>query len=58
MPLNPITIACRGCVMVLHLLTGDGSVSRLHGCSNLGRFDEWTFLVLVDVISAGEWILF
>jgi hypothetical protein len=31
MPLNPITVARKGCVMALHLLVGDGSVSRLHG---------------------------
>ena len=59
MTLNPITVAWRGCVMALNLLTGDGSVSRLHGCCSLSGFDEWTFFILMGcVVSAGGGILF
>ena len=45
--------------MALNLLTGDVSVSRLHGCCSLSGFDEWTFFILMGcVVSAGGGILF
>jgi hypothetical protein len=34
MPLNPMTVAQRGCVMALHLSLGEGRMSRLHGWGN------------------------
>ncbi len=54
MPLNPMTVAQRGCVMALHLSLGEGRTLRLHGWGSLGDCSGQIFFVLMGcVVSVG-----
>jgi hypothetical protein len=52
-------VAQRGCVVALHLLARNRSVSNLSGLGKLGNLDGQTFFVLMGyVASASGWVVF
>jgi hypothetical protein len=57
---NTTMVVQSGCVVVLHLLVGNGSVLRLSGWGKVvGNLDGWTFFILMGcVVLAGGWVPF